>query len=63
MAAIMRLYEDVLSNEAAPRVELPALPRLIFVVHGSALIEGRALSDGEAWHGEGAVSLTPGSAA
>ena len=61
MAAIMRLYEDVLSNEAAQRVALAALPRLIFVVHGSAVIEGRALSDGEAWHGEGAVTLTPGS--
>jgi len=61
MPAIMRLYEDVMSNDAGLRVELPALPRLIFVVHGSAVIEGRPLSDGEAWHGEGAVTLTPGS--
>jgi hypothetical protein len=62
MPAIMRLYEDVLSNDAALRVVLPALPRMIFIVHGSAVIEGRALSDGEAWHGESAVTLAPGSA-
>jgi hypothetical protein len=61
MPAIMRLYEDVLSNDATLRVELPPLPRLIFIAHGSAVIEGRALSDGEAWHGEAAVTLTPGS--
>src|ERR1700726_1988773 len=60
MPAIMRLYEDVLPNDGALRVALPALPRMIFVVHGSAMIEGRALSDGEAWHGEEAVTLTPG---
>jgi len=61
MPAIMRLYEDVLTNNAALRVALPALPRMIFIVHGAAVIEGRALSDGEAWHGEGAAMLTPGS--
>jgi hypothetical protein len=58
----MRLYEDVLSNEGARPVELPALPRMIFIVHGSATIQGRALSDGEAWHGEEAVTLMPGPA-
>jgi len=57
---VMRLYEDVLSNDGALRLALPALPRMIFIVHGAAVIEGRALSDGEAWHGEGAVTLTPG---
>jgi hypothetical protein len=56
----MRLYEDVLSG-AAMRVALPALPRMIFIVHGAAAIEGRALSDGETWHGESAVTLAPGS--
>ncbi len=61
MPALMRLYEDVLSNDATVRLALPALPRMIFVVHGSALIEGRAVSDGEAWHGETAVTLSPGS--
>jgi hypothetical protein len=60
MPAIMRLYEDVLSNAAEPAA-LPALPRLIFIVHGTAMIEGRAFSDGEAWHGEEALTVTPGS--
>ena len=60
MPAILRLYEDVLSNAAAP-IGLPALPRLIFIVHGSATIAGVAASDGEAWHGEGAATVIPGS--
>jgi hypothetical protein len=62
MPPIMRLYEDVLSNAAARPVELPALPRMLFIVHGSATIHGQALSDGEAWHGEEAVTVTPGTA-
>src|SRR5450631_2380757 len=61
MNPILRLYEDVLPNDDALRIALPALPRMIFIVHGTATIEGRALSDGEAWHGEGAATLTPGS--
>jgi hypothetical protein len=61
MPPIMRLYEDVLSNDQALHVALPGLPRMIFIVHGSAVIEGRTLSDGEAWHGEGAATLAPGS--
>src|SRR6202162_5722589 len=60
MPAILRLYEDVLSNAAAP-IALPALPRLIFIVHGTATIAGGASSDGEAWHGEGPATVTPGS--
>jgi hypothetical protein len=56
----LRLYEDVLPNggEAA----LPALPRMIFVVHGALAVADRTLSDGEAWSGEGAVMLKAGSA-
>jgi hypothetical protein len=61
MHPILRLYEDILPNENALRVALPALPRLIFIVHGTAMIEGRPFSDGEAWHGEGALTVTPGS--
>jgi hypothetical protein len=57
----MRLYEDVLSNDQTLRLALPALPRMIFIVHGAAVIEGRTLNDGEAWHGEGTATLTPGS--
>jgi hypothetical protein len=60
MLPIMRLYEDVLPNDTLG-VALPALPRMIFVVHGAATIGGRALSDGEAWHGEDAVTVTPAS--
>jgi hypothetical protein len=61
MPPILRLYEDVLSNDAAG-VRLPALARMIFVVHGAVTIDGRTFRDGEAWHGEGAVSLDSGEA-
>src|ERR1700726_2350928 len=56
----LRLYEDVLPNggEAA----LPALPRMIFVVHGSLVVADRTVSDDEAWSGEGAVMLKAGGA-
>ena len=59
MAPVLRLYEDTLSN-TADAVELPPVPRMIFVVHGTATIGGRAVSDGEAWHGEAQVMLAPG---
>jgi hypothetical protein len=59
MAPTLRLYEDVLSNDAA--MTLPALPRMIFVVHGSLTIADRTLHDGEAWSGEGAMMLKAGS--
>jgi hypothetical protein len=57
MHPVLRLYEDSISGGAAA-VSLPALARMIFVVHGAVTIDGKALSDGEAWHGEGACSLT-----
>jgi len=56
---MLRLYEDVLSNDG--EVSLPALPRLIYVTHGSLAIADRALCDDQAWAGEGAVTLTAGS--
>src|SRR5262249_47606079 len=65
MPAILRLYEDVLSNDS-PEVGLPPAPRMIFVVHGSATFEGRpvgeggAVGEGEAWHGEGELMIEPG---
>ena len=59
MHPVMRLYEDCISGSTAA-VSLPALARMIFVVHGGVAIDGRALSDGEAWSGEGACSLNPG---
>jgi len=58
MPPILRLYEDVVSNDASG-VRLPALARMIFVVHGAVTIEERTFRDGEAWHGEGAVTLDP----
>ena len=59
MHPVLRLYEDSISGGAAA-VSLPALARMIFVVHGAVTIDGKALSDGEAWNGEGACSLTAG---
>jgi hypothetical protein len=59
MHPILRLYEDTISGGTA-EVSLPALPRMIFVVHGAAVIGGRTFGDGEAWHGEGPATLAPG---
>jgi hypothetical protein len=59
MPPILRLYEDTLAGNAA-QVSLPAHARMIFVVHGEIVIDGRILADGEAWHGEREVSLAPG---
>ena len=58
MAPVLRLFEDSLTGGASPG--LPPLPRLIFVVHGTVTIDGKSFSDGEAWSGEGVVSLVPG---
>ena len=60
MPPVLALYEDVFSNEAT--LALPPLPRMIFVVHGGVTIADRTLSDGEAWHGEGAATLAAGTA-
>src|SRR5436189_5811980 len=59
MHPVMRLYEDSISS-GWEAVSLPALARMIFVVHGAVSIDGKTLSDGEAWHGEGACSLAAG---
>jgi hypothetical protein len=59
MHPVLRLYEDTF-GDAVGDVRLPALPRMIFVVHGAMSIAGRAYGDGEVWHGEGAVTLRPG---
>jgi hypothetical protein len=61
MHPMLRLYEDVLTSEAA-EVALPASPRMIFVAHGAVTIAQRALRDDEAWSGESAVALKPGTA-
>jgi hypothetical protein len=54
----LRLYEDVLSNDAV--AELPSLPRMVFVVHGAVAIGDRELHDHTAWSGEGAIALKAG---
>src|SRR5215469_15977791 len=60
MPPVLALYEDVLSDGAA--LALPAAARMIFLVHGTVTVVGRALHDGEAWHGEGAAALVAGKA-
>jgi hypothetical protein len=60
MPPVLALYEDVFSNAAT--LALPPMPRLIFLVHGGVTVADRALSDGEAWQGEGAATLTAGPA-
>jgi len=61
MSAILRLYEDTFSADAALDA-LPPLPRMIFVVHGAATVAGRTFGDDEAWFGEGPLALSPGKA-
>jgi hypothetical protein len=60
MPAVLALYEDILSNGAA--LDLPPLPRMIFVVHGSVTIADRVCSDGEAWHDQCVLTMRAGDA-
>ena len=60
MNPMLRLCEDVLADGGA--MELPALPRMIFVVHGTIAIGDRTLRDDEAFGGEGAIVLKAGGA-
>jgi hypothetical protein len=60
MHPVLRLYEDVLSNTDKAELKLPPLPRFIFVVHGSANIDRKEFSQGEAWQGDGVVTVKPG---
>jgi hypothetical protein len=60
MNPMLRLCEDVFADGGA--MELPALPRMIFVVHGAVAIGERILRDEEAFGGEGAIMLKAGSA-
>jgi hypothetical protein len=59
MPAVLRLYEDTLTADGALDAPLPAMPRMVFVVHGAATIAGRAFGDDEAWFGEGPFTLAP----
>jgi hypothetical protein len=58
MQPVLRLHEDVLSNDAA--ASLAALPRMIFAVHGSVTVDHRVLRAEEAWSGKDAVTLEAG---
>lgn len=62
MHPVMRLYEDVLSSAENVEFRLARLPRFIFVVHGSATIDGKVLNEGDAWQGEDAITMKPGPA-
>ena len=62
MPPILRLYEDTLSADGSFDAALPAMPRMIFVVHGAVTVAERLLGDGEAWFGAGPLALTPGKA-
>jgi len=62
MHPVLRLYEDVLSSAENVEFRLPPLPRFIFIVHGSATIADGTFSEGEAWQGEGAITVKPGTA-
>lgn len=59
MHPTLRLCEDVLANGA--ELPLPALPRMVFVVHGMVAAGDRGWSDGEAYSGEGRVTFKAGS--
>src|ERR1700730_8731468 len=60
MRPVLRLCEDALSNDGA--MELAALPRMIFVVHGSVAGGDGIFREEETLGGEGAVLLKAGSA-
>jgi hypothetical protein len=60
MHPVLRLYEDVLSSAENVEFRLPPLPRFVFVVHGAASIDGKTVNEGEAWQGEGTVTIRPG---
>jgi quercetin dioxygenase-like cupin family protein len=60
MHPAMQLVEDFLTDRGL--LDLPAMPRMIFVVRGSATIGAGTFGKGEAWHGEGAVTVRAGEA-
>ena len=62
MHPVLRLYEDVLSSAENVEFRLAPLPRFIYVVHGTATIEGKTLNEGDAWQGSDAIAVKPGPA-
>jgi hypothetical protein len=59
MHSVLQLHEDTITG-GAPEISLPALARMIFVVHGSATIGDKTFADGEAYGGEAAVAVKAG---
>ena len=60
MHPVLRLYEDVLSSAENVKFRLAPMPRFIFVVYGSASIDGQTLNEGDAWQGSEAATVKPG---
>jgi len=58
MHPALQLLEDFLTDRGL--LDLPATPRMIFVVRGSAVIGTGTFSTGEVWQGEGAVTVRAG---
>lgn len=62
MAFTLSLYEDVLANGSHLVRLSERRPQMIYVVHGSILIEGQVLADGNVWFGEHDTVLIAGDA-
>jgi len=60
MHPVLRLWEDFLTDRGV--LELPARPRMLFVVRGSTTVGKRTIGQGEVWHGEDAVTARAGEA-
>ena len=60
MHPVLRLYEDVLSSAENVEFRLAPLPRFIFVAHGSATIDGKAVGANEGWQGDIGTVVKPG---
>lgn len=59
MTWVLRLIEDSMAADAAP-LRLPACPRVIYVVHGSLVVDGSTLGDNQARHVGGDATIAPG---
>src|ERR1700733_11904223 len=59
MAPVLRLYEDIFANDGA-ELSLPALPHMIYVVHGSVAIADRMTAADDGFGGDSATRLKGG---
>ena len=59
MPPVLRLYEDIFANDGA-ELALPALPHMIYVVHGSVAIADRMMQSDEGFGGDSATRLKGG---